>query len=85
MRLIILQIPNVLTPRNGNIGNGEEYLSGNGRNITDDGGIVISDVSEYSGIENKDISDRDCYITKQAEKGNKLDNSSNKIVLESHL
>ena len=83
--LFFLQIPNVLTPRNDDIGDDEEYLSDNAKNITDDGGIVISDVSDDSGIENKDISDRDCYITKQAEKGNKLDNSSHKIVLESHL
>ena len=82
-----MQIENVLTPRNGDFGHGEEYLSDNAKNITDGGGIVISDVSDDSGIENKEVFDPtpDSLINKQGEMKNKLNNSSQSIVLESHL
>ena len=77
----------MLAPRNGNVEHGEEYLSDNARNITNNGGIRISDVSDDSGIENKEIVDpiMDSFVYKQAERGDKLYNSSQKIVLESHL
>ena len=73
--------------RNGDIIQGEENLSDNAREITNGGGIRISGVSDDSGIESKEIFDPilDSLIYKQAARGDKLYNSSQKIVLESHL
>jgi hypothetical protein len=77
----------VLTSIKGNIGQGVEYSSGNAKNITDDGEIVISDVSDDSGIENKETlyPIMECFVNKHAEKKIKLENSRQIIVQESHL
>ena len=64
-----------------------ENLSDNVRETTNGGVKGFSDTSGDSGKECKEICDPtlDCFIYKQAERRNKLDNSSQKIVLESHL
>ena len=59
----------MLAQRNGNVVHGEEYLSDNASNITNDGGIRITDVSNDSGIESKEMKS---LINKQAERGDTL-------------
>ena len=55
------------------------------KNITEDGGKDIIGMSVDSGIENKEIFDPDSLNNKQTEKGNKLDISSHKNALDSHI